>query len=150
MKFEKTLHIDEKWDEALTAQYAAYEKPDMSEKERLGLAFCRLNSWLWDDMVGECPKDFYSLPHHSEDGKSRSDYITVPLEEIEAKLGEEDSSKYWWLYGLGMTEIEWYEWYFGERLEEERRSQALWNIARSLWFFLLGSALALWIMRLIR
>lgn len=150
MRFEKIPHSDKEWDEAVTANYAAYEKPDMSEKERLGLAFCRLNSWLWDDIVGECPKNFYSLPHHSEDGKSRSAYITVPLRKIVVKLGEEDSSKYWWLYGLGRTESEWREWYFVDRLKEERRSQALWNIARSAWLILLVSALCLWIMRLIR
>lgn len=150
MKLKEIPCSDKKWDEIVTARYAACEKPDMSEKERLGLALCRLNSWLWDDVVGECPKDFYSLPHYSTDGKSRSDYITGPLREIKAKLGEEDSSKYWWLYGLGITESKWREWYFAERLEEERRSQTLWNVARGLWLILLVSTLCLWIMRLIR
>lgn len=136
------------YDELLAEEYAVYEKPDMSETDRLGLAYCRLNSWLWDDIAGECPKDFYSLPRYRNLGKSRKAYIEKPISEIRAKLGKENCSKYWWLYSLGKTEEAWREWYYGERLKEARRSKVFLIVARTLWFILVGGAAVLWLMRL--
>lgn len=149
-RYTKVPRVDTEWDGLRKAKFLAYEKPEMSYTDRLGLAFCRFNNWLWDDIVGECPKVFYNLPHCSENGRSRDEYIKIPLSEITAKLGEENCSKYWWLYSMGKTENEWREWYFGERLKEARRDEVLWSIVRGLWLLLMGGAVSLWVMRLIR
>lgn len=132
-------------DKALIEKYTAYEKPDMSETDRLGLAYCRLNNWLWDDIVGECPKDFYNLPCYGEEHeKTRRDYTHPPLEEIRAKLGAENCSKYHWLYSMEKTENEWREWYFGERPRKDKQvvkyvknpvpKLLVWLVTPMLWF----------------
>lgn len=149
-RYTRIPHIDREWDEFQIAEYAAYEKPDMSETDRLGLAYCRLNSWLWDDIVGECPKDFYSLPRYASCEKSRRVYIEQPFKELREKLGAENCSKYWWIYKLGEPEDAWREWYFYEREKQTRRSKVLCNIVRSLWLLLVGATIGLLIMRLIQ
>ena len=150
MKVEKVFQSD--FDKAKQDAYAEWENANLTVEERLGLAYCRLNSYLWDELIAPCPEGFYDLPCFSNGAGvlTREKYIRRPRKQIKEYLGEAKTSMYWWKFALGRSESEWREWYFVERLEEERRSQALWNIARSVWFFLLGSALSLWIMRLIR
>lgn len=152
MKFRKIKIPQAEWDKATQDKFAKWEQTNLTEEERLGLAYCRFNCWQWDDIFCPCPEGFYDLPRFSDKPGvlTREKYIRRPRKQIKEYLGEAKTSMYWWKFALGRSESEWREWYFVERLEEERRSQALWNIARSVWFFLLGSALSLWIMRLIR
>lgn len=140
------------FDKELQDEFAKIEQTNLTDEERLGLAYCRLNSYLWDELIAPCPEGFYDLPCFSNGAGvlTREKYTRRPKKQIKEYLGEAKTSMYWWKFALGRSESEWREWYFVDRLEAERRSQALWNIVRDLWFFLLGSALSLWIMRLIR
>lgn len=152
MKFKKIKISQAEWDKATQDKFAKWEQTNLTEEERLGLAYCRFNCWQWDDIFCPCPEGFYDLPRFSNGAGvlTREKYIRRPKKQIEEYLGKTKTSMYWWKFELGRSESEWREWYFVDRLEAERRSQALWNIVRGLWFFLLGSALSLWIMRLIR
>ena len=40
------------------SEYWAGKEKELTQTERLGLAYCRLNCWEWDDFIGEKPKDF--------------------------------------------------------------------------------------------
>ena len=88
--------------------------------ERLGLAFCRLNNWEWDPMLGPKPEGFDDLPHFDPRGslmrkiiprRTKEDYITPVMHRITEIIGKANTSRCWWLFSLGRTEREWLRWY---------------------------------------
>lgn len=45
------MDVREDWSE-----YWAGKEKELTQTERLGLAYCQLNCWEWDDFIGEKPK----------------------------------------------------------------------------------------------
>lgn len=84
------------------------DETTLNFEQRLGLAYCRLNSWQWDDIVGPKPNDFDNI----EDSKVKSDYLNEAIQHIERIIGKNNCSKYWWLFVLNRSEDEWAEWYY--------------------------------------
>ena len=70
-------------------------------KERLGLAWCRLNRHEWDGLIGEEPK--------SEQEREKA--IIKAMKAIESILGKAECSRYWWKFELGKSYAEWFDWY---------------------------------------
>lgn len=86
--------------------------------ERLGIAWCRLSNWQWDELLGDKPEGFDDLPEtvpfrrffpKRENCKMN---IVLPLmNKIERIIGDAGTSRAWWKYELGRSEEEWREWY---------------------------------------
>lgn len=114
MKFKKMNVTQADIDKAVQDDYAQWDSADLTEKERLGLAYCRFNAWQWDDIFAPCPENFYSLPSFSNDPNTltRDMYIKRPMEQINEKLSTAERSMYWWKFRLKKTEAEWRQWYY--------------------------------------
>lgn len=81
------------------------DESKLSPVERLGLAYCRLNCWIWDELVGTKPDGFDRMTYDEKRG-----YIEPQLNRIEQTLGKPYVDRCWWLYEMGNTEEEWLEW----------------------------------------
>lgn len=97
--------------------YSHIKEDELDLVDRLGLAYCRLNSYRWDDYIGEKPEGFDELSNHdSRKPITKSDYVRPILKEIKKTIGEANVSRCWWLFELGRTEEEWKEWYYKENV----------------------------------
>lgn len=94
----------------------------LNETERLGLAWCRLNMWEWDDYLPR-PKGFDQLPHHPKyiswpirwrvsSKLTQEDYIIAAMKNIEGSIGPAYTSMCWWRFALKKSYAEWKDWYF--------------------------------------
>lgn len=98
------------------------QEKELNFVDRLGLAFCRLNSWEWDDIVGPKPKGFDGLPKcdnrrfkiFQKEIKTKSDYLGPAIRRIESIIGKVNTSRCWWKFELKKTEEEWNRWYVAE------------------------------------
>lgn len=112
------------------------DETKLNRVDRLGLAYCRLNSWAWDEYIGPKPAGFDQLPAYDKYnikriehpvlmkiltklnpkkyGKvvSKCDYLTPAVRRIEAEIGYANISRCWWVYKLKRTEEEWRKWYY--------------------------------------
>ena len=100
------------------------DESKLNRIDRLGLAYCRLNCYQWDDLVGPKPEGFDDLPRSAsrhmpwqKKKPSKSDYIRPAIEGIKSIIGEANASRCWWLFVLGKTEEEWFRWYVTERFK---------------------------------
>ena len=84
------------------------DETTLNFEQRLGLAYCRLNSWQWDDIIGPKPNDFDNI----EDLLVKNEYLYEPFQRIINIIGERNCNKYWWIFVLDKTEDEWVEWYY--------------------------------------
>ena len=84
------------------------DETTLNFEQRLGLAYCRLNSWQWDDIIGPKPNDFDNI----EDLLVKNEYLHEPFQRIINIIGERNCNKYWWMFALDKTEDEWVEWYY--------------------------------------
>lgn len=119
-KFTYVGISQEEWDKGNRAMYDKWDTADLTKEERLGLAYCRFNNGLWDDIFAPCPEGFYDLPIIS--GKpgvlTRRAYTATPREQIRGMLSEEQLDMYRWKFNLGKTEEEWRQWYYIDRPKE--------------------------------
>lgn len=105
---------------------------NLSEIDRLGLACCRLQCSIWDEILGPKPDGFDKLPEHSKNGthsfrqsrtKSRYDYTKPAYDAIESIIGEANTSRCYWKFVLGRSEEAWFRWYTVDRfLSREERT----------------------------
>ncbi|MBD5151288.1 MAG: hypothetical protein HDT16_02060 [Oscillibacter sp.] len=126
------------------AKYNAFEEASLSQIDRLGLAFCRLNCWEWDDIVGPKPEGFDDLrisdrfsveryrhpflmwvlekidPDTYQRGRYKFDYTHPAIEAITSVIGEANTSRCWWKFELRRTETEWWNWYCTEKFLRDR------------------------------
>lgn len=100
------------------------DESKLNRIDRLGLAYCRLNDYQWDDLIGPKPEGFDDLPRSvkrrwpwQKKKPCKSDYIRPAIEGIESIIGEANISRCWWLFVLGKTEEEWFRWYVSERFK---------------------------------
>lgn len=110
----------EEQDRECQAMYDQYDTAGLTKEERLGLAYCRFNSGLWDDIFSSCPEGFYELPLTSDKPGvlTRRTYTAAPREQIRKMLSEAQRSMYWWKFAVGKTEEEWRRWYYIDRPRE--------------------------------
>ena len=90
----------------------------LTQNERLALAYGRLSGYLWDPILGPKPEGFDDLPRYTEPRRftrkrtpCKSDFVRPAMKAIESIIGEAATSRFWWVYGLGRTEEEWFRWY---------------------------------------
>ena len=91
---------------------------ELNEVDRLGLAYCRLCAWGWDEIVGPKPEGFDDLPDFDRRKfrrfrkpiRTKHDYIWPKLKGIEFLIGKDNTSRCWWIFELGRTEEQWREW----------------------------------------
>lgn len=105
--------------------FETIDESKLSPVERLGLAYCRLNCWDWDELIGEKPDGFEQMTNEEKHG-----YIEPQLDRIEQILGSPYTSRCWWVYELGKTEEEWLEWR-KSRMPDERESNRENNAQRA-------------------
>ena len=88
--------------------------------DRLCLAYSRLNSGEWDEIVGPKPEGFDGLPDFSADKRTatKEKATYAPMKAIESIVGEARLSHYHFLHVLGKTEDEWFRWYMTERFRQ--------------------------------
>lgn len=100
--------------------YDQYDVAGLTKEERLGLAYCRFNSGLWDDIFCDCPEGFYDLPLTSDKPGvlTRRTYTAAPREQIREMLSEAQRSMYWWKFAVGKTEEAWRRWYYIDQPKE--------------------------------
>lgn len=86
--------------------------------DRLALAAMRLNAYEWDEILGPKPVGFDELPVCSKTNlmtgtrtPSKTDFVRPARLAITNMIGEAAVSRFWWIYGLGRSEEEWFRWY---------------------------------------
>lgn len=90
----------------------------MNRKERLGRAYVNMNSWEWDDFVGEKPAGFDTMPSWSTDNDDDTNcgvkmyYLSPKMQEITEEIGEAACSWYWWKFALNKCYVQWFLWYY--------------------------------------
>ena len=80
-------------------------------EERLGLAYCRLNSYEWDDILGDKPEGFDDLPSYVHRGMCKHLLVRPAIQAIKEIIGEAQASRYHWRFVLGKTDEEWFRYY---------------------------------------
>lgn len=119
----------ERWATALSPDWdKCIDEAALSRTDRLGLAYCRLNCYQWDDLVGPKPEGFDDLPEnltfaqrlHDRSARCQSDFVRPALLGIESIIGEAATSRCWWKFRLGRSEEEWFAWYVTQRFNEFR------------------------------
>lgn len=87
--------------------------------DRLGLAYCRLCGWQWDELLGQKPPGFDALPNFDrrkhrvfrKPMQTKYEIITPKIRAIKTLIGQANTSRCWWIFKLGRTEEEWRAWY---------------------------------------
>ena len=97
----------------------------LSKTDRLGLACCRLDCVLWDEILGPKPDGFDGLPEFSKDDsrpfhrhrhtRSKHDYTKPAYDAIESIIGEANTSRCFWKFILRRSEEAWFRWYSVDR-----------------------------------
>lgn len=106
------------------------DETKLNNTDRWGLAYCRFNSFEWDEYFGPKPDYFDELPEYDLDEsttpyrrfRTKYDYVQPMIEKIEQRIGRINTSRCWWIFELGKTEEEWARWYYsdsGTTLREE-------------------------------
>lgn len=87
---------------------------------RLGLAYCRLNCYEWDDIVGPKPSNWESLPTVSKRSlfgnkkPSKHDYLKGPMQKILRLVGRHTISLCWWRFVLKRNATDFLQWHLEE------------------------------------
>lgn len=102
------------------------DESKLSPVERLGLAYCRLNCWIWDELVGDKPDGFEQMTNDE-----KHVYVHPQLNRIEQILGSPYVSRCWWIYVMGKTEEEWLEWRELTKLLVECENDGEYNAQRT-------------------
>ena len=109
------------------------DESTLSPKERLGLAYCRINSWQWDDLFGEKPENFDDLPDirpvkligrirnkkWRKYRRCKQDYCKPIIVVMDQVFAKEEKLCYWWRFGLGRPKEEFERWYFTDYVRNE-------------------------------
>ena len=96
-------------------RYSHIDESTLDRTDRLGLAYCRLSGWEWDDIVGPKPEGFDEMPHFIPGQRrapgTREYYISPACKGIVSIIGEANANRYHWIFNLRRTEQEWLQWY---------------------------------------
>lgn len=77
-------------------RYDGIDEGHLNRTERLGLAYCRLNSFEWDPIQRK---------------PSKCDFVAPAIMAIKSIIGEANTSRYWWRFELHKSDEEWFHWY---------------------------------------
>lgn len=85
-------------------------------KDELCEIFDRINSWQWDERLGEEPKNWDNMRRHRKWYQNpfkttRGKIIKPIMLEIECRVGNKCLLKHHHLHNLGKTEEEFQEWW---------------------------------------
>lgn len=140
-KHDGIIIVDAQGNELYNPLYDVDESV-LSKTDRLGLAYCRMNDWKWDEFIGPKPEGFDQLPNFDRNDRMRNhhpilakilekiypkkyskilakdDFIDPAMRGIESEIGEANTSRCWWVYGMFKTEEEWRTWYCTEHFKE--------------------------------
>ena len=102
----------------------AQDENTLSELDRLGLTYCRLNRLEWDSILGEKPTGFETMPDFPDVGfklikrnyLTKHDFTYPAMLAILSIIGEANASRYWWKFELRRDEKEWFKWYCNEKM----------------------------------
>lgn len=104
------------------------KEAELSTIDRLGLAYCRLNCWEWDEgIAGPKPegfddlpfydnrefKPFYRLRRYFHPIRTRCQYTKPIINAVYRAIGETNAVRCEWIFEYGKSEEEWARWYFG-------------------------------------
>lgn len=106
------------------------DESELNRVDRLGLAYCRISSYGWDDILGDKPPLYDNLPNYVPEPRvpflkrkpSKHQYIWPAARAIRSIIGEANISRCWWKFVLGKSEDDWFHWYVGQEgpfLEKE-------------------------------
>lgn len=139
-KHDGVIVVDGQGNELYNPLYDVDES-SLSKIDRLGLAWCRLGEWKWDEFIGPKPKGFDDFPRFDAYGLKRikhpiimcvlskifpkkyakkttkEDFIRPAIKKIEAEIGEDNALRCHWVYGMKRTEDEWREWWESEHIK---------------------------------
>lgn len=117
------------------------DESNLNRIDRLGLAYCRLNNWEWDEILGPKPDGFDSLSREEKYERTRPAW-----DAILSIIGEANASRCSWVFNLEKSEGEWFRWYVSERFKLRRKKLDLPQIIAFVWWItvslLLGFCLA--------
>ena len=82
------------------ANLASVDENSLNFRDRIGLAWCRVNCYIWDPFLGPEPE-----------GKDAMHYACRALRSI---LGEAECSRYWHKFALGRSDEQWLCWFVQE------------------------------------
>ena len=89
------------------ANLASVDESQLSFRDRIGLACCRVNCYVWDPFLGPEPK-----------GKDAMHYAHRALRSI---LGEAECSRYWHKFALGRSDEQWLRWFVQEWVTDAQK-----------------------------
>lgn len=108
------------------------DEATLNRTDRLGLAYCRLNLYEWDNILGPKPSGFDDLPDYLPTRRrrklrrvcsgaypmSKEDYVKPAMTAIRSIIGDANCSRCFWIFRLGKTEEEWLHWYLTKRFSD--------------------------------
>ena len=103
------------------------DQSELSYIDRLGLAYCRLNKFMWDPLLGAKPEGFDDLPNYSpgrifkRGEASKYDIIWPYIQAIKSIIGNANASRCWWIFELGQPEEAWLQWYAAQHISGDER-----------------------------
>lgn len=112
---------------------AMVDESTLNHEERLGLAYCRLNGWEWDELFGPKPDGWDTMPDYEYPytyGSKRKvyptkyDYTKPMMHALERILGEAKCSYYHWRFNLNRSYDEWLQWYVCEKYAGENEPES--------------------------
>lgn len=87
------------------------DKPEseLCPKDRLCLAWARMNGWEWDPLFGDKPEGF-------DDMETAHILLQPYMQAMNNTLTPAEQSRFWWVYGLGRTVEAWELWWYRDRV----------------------------------
>lgn len=86
------------------SRYEWVDESTLSFEERLGLAYCRLNSHQWDELLGEKPERY-------DDPEVGAQISVEIMGRIKNIIGPAKASECWWRFEKIGSHADWLRWY---------------------------------------
>lgn len=82
------------------------EEATLGWEDRLGLAWCRFNTYEWDELAGPKPEVFDRMTE-----SERTRFVAPFMHRIENAIGQAACNRAWWLFVIGGSEVHWMRFY---------------------------------------
>lgn len=94
------------------SRYDWVDESTLSFEERLGLAYCRLNTHQWDELLGEKPEQY-------DDPFAGPKISAAIMANIESIIGTAKASECWWRFSKIGDHDAWLRWYCVDNVLEQ-------------------------------